>query len=87
MEGISDVRMDYPHDTSDLGRCIRLLQLNPSYRKRLPEMAQVSGEWGLLVEHWEELEAIYSDTRQGEDAAVVDAYNRLYRLLRSIIGT
>ncbi len=52
-------RMEYPRDPSDLGRCIRLLDIEPSYRGRMGEMAALSPQWARLVAHWAELEALY----------------------------
>lgn len=49
----------YPHDNSDLGRCIGLLDAVPEYRERLDEMKAIGPEWKALIEHWPELEARY----------------------------
>ena len=40
---------NYPHDTDDLGRCIRLLEAVPEFKSRLKEMATVNKEWEGLV--------------------------------------
>ena len=53
-------RSGHPRDPSDLGRCIRLLDIAPEYRARLPEMANLGPEWAALVTHWDELEGLYS---------------------------
>lgn len=48
----------YPHDSDDLGRCLRLLALIPEWRTRLSEMGAVGPEWRALVKHWDELAAL-----------------------------
>lgn len=48
-----------PSDPGDLGRCIRLLERIPIFRERLHEMKSQSERWSRLVDHWEELEALY----------------------------
>jgi hypothetical protein len=47
----------YPHDGSDLGRCIGLLDAVPEYRERLAEMKVIGPEWAALIDCWPELEA------------------------------
>lgn len=62
MERDSDVAptpLSHPHDGADLGRCIRLLDIEPSYRARIGEMALCSPVWARLVARWDELEASY----------------------------
>jgi hypothetical protein len=49
---------DHPHDGDDLGRCLRLLELIPEWKPRLPEMAAVSPYWAALVENWADLERL-----------------------------
>lgn len=49
----------YPHDGSDLGRCIGLLDAVPEYRARLGEMREIGPEWAALVDRWAELEAAW----------------------------
>lgn len=50
-----------PIDPDDLGRCIRLLDLMEGWRERLPEVAAAVPTFGPLVEHWDELEALYRE--------------------------
>jgi hypothetical protein len=52
---------DYPRDSSDLGRCIKLLDAVPEFRSRISEMASAGKYWAALVPHWGELEACQSD--------------------------
>ncbi len=62
-----------PHDSSDFGRCHRLLTLM-GWHDRIGEMAQVSGQWAVLVEIWPALTAAY----EAED------YEEVYRLIGSV---
>lgn len=73
-----DSSFSYPHDGSDLGRCIRLLEAVPEYRERLGEMAKVGKEWAGLVKHWEELEAMW------HEGATEKLYNRMREILDPI---
>lgn len=50
-----------PRDGDDFGRCSRLLVIAPEWRARLPEVAARFPEWAPLVEHWDELEALYQE--------------------------
>ena len=59
MEDINVVMYrSHPYDPSDFYRCCLLLESVPEYRARLNEMALVSKEWAILVEHWDELESL-----------------------------
>jgi hypothetical protein len=60
MNGVRDPKLlPYPQDPDDLGRCIRLLNLVPEYRQRLPEMKEASPQWAKLIEKWDVLEAMF----------------------------
>ena len=50
---------DHPHDSSDFGRCYRLLEAVPEFKNRISEMATRSNEWAALVYHWDELTELY----------------------------
>lgn len=52
---------DVPHDPADFGRCHRLLAVMPSWRARLGEVAAEYPEWKPLVDHWDELAALYEE--------------------------
>lgn len=54
-------RGSYPLDPADLGRCIRLLDRFPEWRPRLSEMRVHGPAWSALVDHWDELEALYRE--------------------------
>lgn len=63
-----------PYDPSDFGRCFRLLQLFPEWRKRLPEVASKYPAWSKLVENWEKMEAIYQREMQRSDNSAPELY-------------
>lgn len=44
-----------PSDPSDLGRCLRLLEIFPEWKGRMSEMASVSKDWATIVPHWNKL--------------------------------
>jgi hypothetical protein len=52
-------RKDAPYDPHDLGRCLRLLELFPEWKARMPEMAKISERWAIAVEHWDELTELF----------------------------
>ncbi len=56
---------DVPYDSSDFGRCHRLLEAFPSYRVRLAEMVHHYKEWGPLVREWDRLTALYLSKDDG----------------------
>ncbi len=55
-----DGRGSTPLDPSDFGGCSRLLKLF-GWRPRLGEVATAFPAWARLVEHWDELEALYQE--------------------------
>lgn len=48
-----------PIDTSDFGRCVRILEKFPDWKVRLNEVSELYPEWGPLVEAWSELTELY----------------------------
>lgn len=76
---IDSNRFDYPRDPADLGRCIRLLDIEPNYRARITEMAFISPQWARLTVHWAELEALYHEEEPSGKAPIC------YALMRSLI--
>ncbi|NLA68015.1 MAG: hypothetical protein GX856_07205 [Gammaproteobacteria bacterium] len=51
----------FPWDPSDLGRCLRLLELFPEWKPRIGEMARYSYIWSALATRWDELAAMMAD--------------------------
>jgi hypothetical protein len=56
----------HPLDATDFGRCVRLLDSAPEIRKSLHKMKEKGPEWSALVEHWDELEALYRAKKSNE---------------------
>lgn len=52
-----------PRDSSDLGRCLRLLKLIPKWRDRLDDVARrwPDGKWPAVIARWPELESATPD--------------------------
>lgn len=50
---------DYPHDPSDLGRCLRLLDRVPEFQSRIREMAVHGPGWAGLIENWDTIVHLY----------------------------
>ena len=69
--------MAAPRDTSDVGRCVRLLDLAAAngcdWRACLDKLARSSPKWAALVPRWPEIEAAYHD-----DKAAQEAWNRAH---------
>lgn len=63
---IKGTRVGYPRDSSDLGRCLRLLGRVPEFRDRLSELSKVSPCWGGLAKHWQLLEGLYATEEASE---------------------
>lgn len=62
-----------PSDTSDVGRCIRLLDLaeanGANWRGRLAEVVRVCPRWAPLLPRWAEIEAAYREDEAAQHAA------------------
>jgi hypothetical protein len=71
-------RKGAPRDTSDVGRCVRLLDAaaagGDDWRSRLGEVAALCPEWAPLVPIWPQIEAAFH-----EDVAVQTAARAAYR--------
>ena len=59
MMGVRVPDMDAPHDPDDFGRCYRLLQLIPEWRRRLHEVAGQCPRWKPIIEAWPQLARLY----------------------------
>lgn len=57
------VKFGYPHDPGDFGRCVGLLDAEPSFRPRIcrvmTDHEQHGAEWAAIASNWDELEALY----------------------------
>lgn len=74
----------YPHDPSDLGRCLRLLALIPEWKPRLPEMAEHGPAWAALVAQWDALAAMMNE-EVGIDRSKGGKAPRTYAAMRAIL--
>lgn len=64
-----------PWDTSDLARCLRLLERFPEWKPRMPEMVNAGGWWPVWVKHWDEMTASFIE----EVGGAVPAYGSMWR--------
>ena len=51
----------HPRDPSDFKCCVDLLNAVPTFRITLDVMKQVSKQWAVLVDHWDELELLLNE--------------------------
>lgn len=58
---------NHPLDPSDLGRCIRLVHNVPDIRSAFPAIAASGAKWKTVIEHWDELLALYAEECQGRE--------------------
>lgn len=72
---------NYPHDPSDLGRCIRLLNIAPDYRARIAEMGLICPEWNALASEWASLEYRYLSNAFDKELQWTATYSRMRELL------
>lgn len=61
MLGVKAERSSYPSDPSDLGRCLRLLELIPEWKPRIGEMAAFGPGWAGQVKAWDKLAQSMAD--------------------------
>ncbi len=57
---------DVPHDPADFGRCYRLLNHFPAWKKRLNEVAEKFPKWKPMIKRWDELTALFEKTKSSE---------------------
>ena len=84
---ISDImigwRGDAPYDTSDVGRCVRLLDLaaehGEDWRARLHEVAARVSAWAPLVPRWADIEAAYREDVVAQEAWSAAGHDRRTR--------
>jgi hypothetical protein len=86
MNDVVGVYDSHPKDQFDFDRCQMLLAEFPDYRLILHHMSDVSAEWALLIEHWEELESLYQNWQDAneDEAQGLKLYYRLQELFNSI---
>lgn len=69
----------HPWDPADFGRCHRFLEAVPEARALLPKMAEVSPVWKALIQHWDELTALYIEEQPQKKAPKL--YTRMEALI------
>jgi len=50
---------DHPHDASDFGRCLELLDAVPEWSNRVNELAEISPTWAKITASWSVIESAY----------------------------
>lgn len=78
--GVGERNSNHPLDASDFGRCHRFLQAVPEARAKLSEMWEVSRAWASLIDHWDELTALYLEE------VLTGSAPKLHARMREIIG-
>lgn len=67
-----------PSDPSDFGRCHRLLELFPEWRKELHKVSDMFPHWKPLVDNWEKMESLYNrDLPTGKSTELFNLMRRL----------
>lgn len=70
----------HPHDNSDFGRCVALLDAVPRYRERLDELRALGGPWPGLVNNWQRFEGLLQRQQEGDKAAGRELYDSMKAL-------
>ena len=53
-----------PLDAGDFGRCLALLEAEPSLRPRIAEMRAASTAWSRIADQWDQLESLHRSDRK-----------------------
>lgn len=53
--------VSHPCDPDDFRRCVKFLDAVPEARQHMNKVAALSDVWARLVEHWDELEALFRE--------------------------
>jgi len=59
MMGVNAEWASVPWDSEDFGRCLRLIEKIPEWKKRLPEVVEKHSSWKGVVRFWDEIETRY----------------------------
>lgn len=74
----------YPRDASDLGRCIRLIELAPSVRDvAFPVLSAACEKWDALIAEWDSLAFLYATTPEGSSFRYRVVTSRMDALFRA----
>jgi hypothetical protein len=69
---------NHPLDPDDFKRCVKFLDAVPEARQHMNKVAALSNVWARLIEHWDELEALFREEYQTNSAPRL--YKRMPRL-------
>jgi len=75
----------HPRDPADLNRCLLLVATVPEAARALPGMREVSPEWAALVDHWDELAALFHE-EAGPDWSKARSAPRTYARMAELLG-
>ena len=62
---------DYPHDSADLGRCIRALEKLPFLQKDLIKAKEISKVWESIIDNWSLLVDLFKREKHQEVYAIL----------------
>ncbi len=74
----------HPRDPADLNRCILLIEMAPDVAAKLPLMREVSPEWAVLVDHWDEIVATFHG-EVGPNWSKAKSAPLTYALMKSLL--
>lgn len=57
--GVENNRMYPPADADDFKRCHNLLSAFPEWKEELKDIGKTHKQWGVVGEHWNEIEEAY----------------------------
>jgi hypothetical protein len=85
VDGKKPSESEYPHDPSDLRRCVLLLESVPELEKRFRlNMRKASPNWAALCDNWNLLMTVY---RSEENSKVGPQTYQLMKILQSTVRT
>jgi hypothetical protein len=73
----------YPHDPGDFGRCVGLLDAEPTLRVALPKMAEHGQVWAALVAAWGELEGLVREEKASGTGLAPKTAQRLREVIEA----
>lgn len=75
-----------PSDTSDLKRCLALLDAIPEWKSRMGEMAEAGERWKPFAERWPELVSLFVAEKAEAEKAGRDSAPQTYALMQELRG-
>ncbi len=78
---------NHPHDPADFNRCLELVKAAPEVREAFPKIAALSPAWKTIIDHWDELKAIFieevGENWEQRSKAARKTYDKMQSLLAS----